>query len=373
MTVAWLAAASAVAWGQAARPNQEPHSAVASAGPPLADWADRAAVELSLDQQVGQLLLAGFNGLREPRFVRVALREDRLSGVILFQRNVRSPKQLRALTKSIRSVSGSRALISVDQEGGLVRRIKFARPRQGQPNQGLVSGVRRVASQAAGDLRALGVQVNFAPVADVPSGPQSDIFPRAFHGSPQAVARKVVAATLGYRDGRVAATVKHFPGLGAAPRNTDNASVTIRRTARQLSRIDLVPFRAAIKADVPMIMVSHAIYPALDAGRAASQSTRVVRGLLRDRLRFGGVAVTDALEARAIVQRHSVASAAKRSLAAGCDLLLLASPSSYGRVFGSIRTQARTSASLRRRIRESAARVLVLKRSLGLKLPTPEG
>jgi beta-N-acetylhexosaminidase len=300
-----------------------------------------------------------------------ALRRDQLSGAILFQRNVRSAKQLRILTGSLRGASRSRALISVDQEGGLVRRIRFARPREGQPEQGSIARVKRVARQAATDLHRLGLNVNLAPVADVPTGPRSDIFLRAFRGSPTVVARKVVAATRGYSEGRVAATVKHFPGLGTAPRNTDNASVVIRRSARELRRVDLVPFRAAIAANVGLIMVAHAIYPAFDGARPASQSRPVLRNLLRDQLHYKGAVVTDALEARAVLRRQPVTVAAERSLLAGCDLLLVTSPSSYRPVFERIRKRALASPTLRRRVRESAARVLVLKRALGLRLPEP--
>jgi beta-N-acetylhexosaminidase len=134
--------------------------------------------------------------------------------VILVAANVASPAQLRRLTGSLQAAAGGGALISVDQEGGLVRRIPFAGPRPGQPDQRSVARVRRLAGAAAEGLRSLGVNVNFAPVADVASSPGSDIYRRAFAGGPAAVANRVVAAIEGYRAGRVAATAKHFPGLG---------------------------------------------------------------------------------------------------------------------------------------------------------------
>lgn len=305
--------------------------------------------------------------------MRSALRSGRLSGVILFRSNVGSSRQLRGLTGSLDSASRGSALVSVDQEGGLVRRIPYASPRQGQPEQGSAARIKRIARQAASDLRRLGMNVNFAPVADVPTGRRSDIGQRAFVGSPAVIARKVVAATQGYRDGRVAATVKHFPGLGAAPRNTDDAGVVITRSARGIGRIDLVPFRAAIAANVKLIMVSHATYPALDRSHLASQSRPVLKGLLRDKLRYRGAVITDALEARAVLQRSSVARAAERSLTAGSDLLLATRPASYRPVFDRIRARALASPAVRRRLLQSTARVLELKRSLGLRLPEPRG
>ena len=289
----------------------------------------------------------------------------------MFGGNVASPAQLRGLTRSLQQAAGGGALISVDQEGGLVRRIRFAAPRQGQRAQGSAARVRRLAGRAGKDLRSLGVNVNFAPVADVPSSPRSDIFRRAFPGDPTAVARRVAAAIDGYRAGRVAATAKHFPGLGAALRNTDDASVVIRRSTARLRRTDLVPFRAAVAARVPLIMVSHARYPALDARRIASHSRRVVSGLLRGEMRYDGAVITDALEARAVPRRLSVARAAERSLTAGCDLLLLTSPSSRGRVVRHLAARAATSQAVGTRVRQAVARVLVLKRALGLRLPRP--
>jgi beta-N-acetylhexosaminidase len=299
------------------------------------------------------------------------LRRHELSGVVLFGGNVASPTQLRRLTGSLQDAAGGDALVAVDQEGGLVRRIPFAAPRPSQPDQGSVDRVRRVAGRAGEDLRSLGVNVNFAPVADVQSTPGPDILGRAFAGGPVAVASRVVAAIEGYRSSRVAATAKHFPGLGGAPRNTDDASVEIRRSASQLRGADLVPFRSAIAARVPLIMASHATYPALDPRRIASQSRRLISGLLRTEMRYEGAVITDALEARGVLQRSSVTIAAERSLTAGCDLLLLTRASSWKPVVRYLTARAARSSVVGIRVRQAVARVLVLKRSLGLPLPEP--
>jgi beta-N-acetylhexosaminidase len=315
--------------------------------------------------------VGAFDGTRAPASLRSALRGGELSGVILFGANVASRAQLRRLGRSLQDAARGGALISVDQEGGLVRRIPFAAPRQGQPAQGSVARVRRVAGRAASDLRSLGVNVNLAPVADVPSSRRADIYPRAFAGGPNAVANRVAAAIQGYRAGRVAATAKHFPGLGAALRNTDDASVVIRHSAARLRRTDLVPFRAAVAARAPLIMVSHARYPALDGHRVASQSRRIASGLLRGEMRYDGAVITDALEARAVPRGLSVAGAAARSLTAGCDLLLTTRDSSWRIVSSRLAARAAASPAVGARVRQAAARVLVLKRELGLRLPEP--
>jgi beta-N-acetylhexosaminidase len=334
-----------------------------------AAWALEAAGRLAVREQVGQLVVGAFEGVRAPSSVNSALRRDRLSGVILFGPNVASSTQLRRLTRSLQDAAGGSALISVDQEGGIVRRIPFAAPREGQPAQGSATRVRRIARQAANDLRSLGINVNFAPVADVPTGEGSDIRPRAFAGGPTAIADRVAAAIQGYRAGGVAATAKHFPGLGGARRKTDDASVVIRRTAMQLRRSDLLPFRSAVKTQVPLIMVAHASYPALDPERIASQSRSVITGLLRKEMHFDGAVITDALEASAVLRRSSTAAAAERSLLAGADLLLLTRPSSWGTVSRHLVARAATSRRVEIRVQQATARVLVLKRALGLPVP----
>jgi beta-N-acetylhexosaminidase len=161
----------------------------------------------------------------------------------------------------------------------------------------------------------------------------------------------------------LAATAKHFPGLGRAQVNTDDGSTAI---AGQLLN-DVRPFMAAISADVPLVMLSHAVYPALDPRRIASQSPRVI-GVLRQ-LDFKGVAITDSLEAQAVLDRSNVAVAAERSVRAGADLILMTGSASWNEVYPRLLALARRSPAFRERVRRSAARVLALKRRLGLRLP----
>jgi beta-N-acetylhexosaminidase len=159
------------------------------------------------------------------------------------------------------------------------------------------------------------------------------------------------------RAGGVAATAKHFPGLGRAQVNTDDASVTVAGALTP----DLVPFRAAVEARAPLVMLSHALYPALDARRIASQSPRIVGGLLRRRLGYEGVIVTDSIEAQAVLDRSGVARAAERSLRAGADLVLTTGSASWSQIHPWLLRKARASPAFRQRVRESAARVIGLK------------
>jgi len=316
----------------------------------------RAAVDrLSLRQQVGQLTVSSFPDTRPPAYIRRRLRAAETAGVILFGFNAGSPPEWRRLTGALQRNARNGALVMVDQEGGDVRTVGWAGPVNAQPLQGTPAEVRDSARAAALQLRAAGVNVNLAPVADSPGAVMQT---RAFAG---AVAASTKAAIAGMWSARLAATAKHFPGMGRADANTDDAAAT--------STPELGPFRAAIGAGVPLVMLSHALYPGLDTRRIASQSPRIATELLRDQLGFDGVTITDSLEAQAVLDRSGVAAAAERSLRAGADLILMTGSASWNDVFPRLLERARSSPRFRERVRRAAARVLALKRRLGLALP----
>lgn len=322
--------------------------------------AEPAPSSLTLEQQVGQLVVLSFSGRTVPAYVREALRERRAAGVILFGGNIVSPAQLRRLTADLRNGSW-RPIVAVDQEGGVVRRVPWAGPERSARQQHAAGTVQADAAGAARELRALGITVTFAPVADVPSVPRAALAPRAFSRDLVTVSAAVRKAIRGWRSGGVAATAKHFPGIGAAPANTDDAVVTIRRSRAALDRVDLPPFRAAIAEGVPLVMVGHARYPALDRARVASQSRPIVEGLLRGELGFRGVVVTDSIEAQASLSTGSITTASERAVRAGVDLVLLTGRGSYRPVYEHLLAVAHRDPAFRARVRESAARVLALK------------
>jgi beta-N-acetylhexosaminidase len=324
---------------------------------------------LSLQRQVGELLVLSFHGARAPAYVRAILHDGKAGGVVLFGDNVEAAPQLRALTRALQRAAGRRALIAVDQEGGRVRIVPFAAPSVGQPDITSASRAAAEAGNAASDLHALGINVNLAPVADVPSLGAAVIRDRAFPGDAAAVAALVRAAVGAYARTRVACTAKHFPGFGAAGVNTDLGSVTIDRSAALLRSDDLAPFRAALAAGTPVVMASHALYPALDPRRIASQSALVLDGLLRRELGFAGVVMTDSIEAAAVRRRSSVQNAAVRSVTAGADIVLMTGPGSFRLIYPRLLAEANRSPGFRRRVRAAAARVLELKRKLGLPPP----
>ena len=211
---------------------------------------------LSLRQQVGQVTVSSFPGTSAPDYIRRRLRARETAGVILFGSNGGDRAVWRRLTRSLQGAAGGRALVMVDQEGGDIRTVGYAGPTASQPFQGTPRSVRRAAAGAGRQLRAAGIQVNLAPVADVPR-PGSVMATRSFAGDERGIAARTRASIRGLREARVAATVKHFPGLGGATVNTDDAPATVRVPIDR----DLVPFRAAIDEGAPLVMLSHASYP----------------------------------------------------------------------------------------------------------------
>jgi beta-N-acetylhexosaminidase len=314
---------------------------------------------------VGQLVVLGFEGTAPPAWLRSLLHRRAAAGVILFGANVRSRAQLRGLTGSLQRASGGAAIVSVDQEGGTVRRLPWLGP-SAQPAQHTATGARGQAAAAGRGLHRVGVNLNLAPVADVAVG-ASAMRSRAFPGGPASVASLTAAAVRGYTAAGVGSTAKHFPGFGRARANTDQRAVTIGASRRALEG-DLRPFGAAIGAGVPAVMVSHAVYPAYDRRRIASQSPVLIR-LLRGRLGFRGAVLTDSLDAAAVHARSSTGTAAVRSISAGADLLLVGGPSGYKQVHSRLLARARRSPAFRARVADAAGHVRELKRRLGLRSP----
>jgi beta-N-acetylhexosaminidase len=323
---------------------------------------------LSLGRQVGQVLMIAFQGTTPPGYIQRALRQGRASGVILFHANVPTAVVARSLTRRLQRSARGSALISTDQEGGSIRILGWAPP---VPSQGATPTqfeAKRQATAAARALADAGVNVTLAPVADV-GGSGSVMSGRAFPGGAADVAALTRAAVSGYRGTKVAATLKHFPGLGEAGTNTDDAPVTISSPRAALQTRDLPSFAAGIRAGAPLVMASHALYTGLDPRNIASQSKPILTTLLRRKLGFKGVVITDSMEAAAVLKRSSIEIAALRSVAAGADLLLLTGPGSFPLVRAELMTAARRSPKFRARIAEAAARVIALKRSLGLRTP----
>jgi beta-N-acetylhexosaminidase len=364
--MALLALIAGVAVGAGSGGGGKQRQVAAAVKPPARAVAK--AKRLSLERQIGELLVIAFPGTTPPGYVQRALRQGRASGVILFRANAPTPAVTRALTKRLQRAGRGRVLIAADQEGGSIRILPWAAP---QPSQGATATpfeAKRQAQAAAKDLTTAGVNVTLAPVADV-GGPGSVMSGRAFPGGTADVAALTSGAVSGYRGTHVAPTLKHFPGLGEATTNTDDGPVSISSPRAALTTRDLTPFEAGIKAGAPLVMASHAVFTGLDPKNIASQSKPILTTLLRGKLGFKGVVITDSMEAAAVLKRSSIELASLRAISAGADLLLLTGPGSFPIVRKQLLTGAKRSAKFRATIADAAARVIALKRSLGLPGP----
>jgi beta-N-acetylhexosaminidase len=331
--------------------------------------------------RAGQLVMTSVPGTRLDARSQAQLRALRPGGVILFAANYRSRSQLRRLDRVVQiagragDAARPQLLVSIDQEGGIVKRIVDAPPTRSQPQLGATDRVSVTRSQgrmAGQALRSLGVNMNLAPVADLDVGPRRVMGDRSYGRSSRLVSRHVGAFVDGLQGTNVAASVKHFPGFGAASVDSDDALATITRTQRQLRAVDLMPFRAALERDADTIMISHGVYRAIDRRNPASASPAVYR-LLRTTLGYDGVAITDSLHAAGFLRaaRSTPVDGCVRTIAAGADIALLT-----GSLVDALRCRAalvravRSGTVAQARIDEAALRVLRLKSRRGL-LPTP--
>jgi len=325
--------------------------------------------DVPLSRLIGQHLMGTFTGTRPGRELLSRIERGRLGAIILRGQNISSTSSLRAtvaeLQRAARSGGQPPLLIAIDQEGGSVKRLASAPPYESAAQLGAAGdGTQaRAAGLATGrSLRAVGVNVDLAPVLDVAASSRSFLGTRTFGSDPATVEQTGVAFADGLEAAGVASTAKHFPGLGTAPANTDDSDVTVTTSRAELMR-RLAPFEAAIRSGVRLVMVSSARYPALDAARLpAVLSPAIVNDLLRRQLGFHGVVVTDTMGAPSVV-RFPLAPV--RAIRAGLDLLLYpqsekASKDAFVVLMRSVRSGALSPTALR----TSYDRIARLKSSL---------
>jgi len=284
-----------------------------------------------LRRQIGQLLIAGFDGPALPVEIRSLAREFGLGGVILFARNIVEPEQLAELCfEAARLDPDLPVWVSIDQEGGRVARLtspftEFP-PLSTIGRSGDASLAGRFARAMALELAAVGVSLDYAPVLDVHTNPKNPVIgDRALSDQPDVVARLGAAIIHALQETGVAACGKHFPGHGDTGTDSHLELPLVEHPIERLRSVEFVPFRAAIDAGVASIMTAHLFLPALDELRPATLSTRIVSGVLREELKFEGLILSDDLEMNAVTAQYTVPSAAVLAVEAGCDGILICS------------------------------------------------
>ncbi len=284
---------------------------------------------LTLREKIGQLFMVGFSGTTVSKDLASFMAEYKPGGVILFSRNLRSPDQIVRLTNQLQKLAGPQPLfISVDQEGGRVSRLPAAFTIFPPcAVLGLCDSSEltyAAASATAVELRAVGINMNMAPVLDVGTNPDNPIIgDRAFSASATQVSAQGLATLAGLQDNKVIACGKHFPGHGETSVDSHKALPTVTLSADRIREIELRPFRHAIENGLASMMTAHVLYTSLDDRRPATLSPYIVGDMLRGELEFQGLIVTDDLEMHAIDDHYSIEEAAVQAFKAGADILLL--------------------------------------------------
>ena len=288
---------------------------------------------MTITEKIGQRLVGGFPGTEmSPEFIRL-VKEYKIGNVILFQRNCESSGQLMKLCQSIQELvrreTGHGAFITIDQEGGAVTRLPYeavnvpgqmALAATGDPENAY-----RAARLTAAELRAYGINFNLAPVADVNNNPDNPIIGvRSSGDTAEQVERYATAALRGYLEGGVLASAKHFPGHGDTAMDSHLSLPCIDKPLEELEKLELRPFRALIDAGIPAVTTTHILFPQLEPGHIpATMSRRIMTGLLRERLGFRGLIISDCMEMQAIARYYGSPEGTVAAMAAGVDLVFI--------------------------------------------------
>jgi beta-N-acetylhexosaminidase len=290
--------------------------------------------EGNMKNALGGLFMVGLPGTELDDSTRTLINTYGINNFILFKRNAENPAQIRALCRGLgdacRAAGLGAPLISIDQEGGTVARLKAPHFTEFPDVRELAESDRAeellvdYAKTCAKELLAVGINMNLAPVLDVsPAGLGLFMERRSLGGTPEQVARLGALVITTMQENGLAACAKHFPGLGGATLDPHKVLPVVDRSLDELRGCDLVPFAAAVRAGVAGVMTSHTVYPQLDREQPATLSSRILGGVLRDELGYEGMVVTDDLEMGAIENEGTVADAALVAFRAGADMLLI--------------------------------------------------
>lgn len=334
------------------------------------------AQELTLAEQVGQLYMMGINAGTPVATAIAQMQASGAGAVILLGNRTDGVASIAQYTGRLRDASAARSpvLVAVDQEGGLVQRLQGPGfdtiPAAVVQGQASAADLRADWQLWGGQLRQAGALFNLAPVADVVPADQVATnqaigqLDRGFGSDADLVAGQVAAVVHGLGEAGVASSVKHFPGLGLVPENTDLAVGHDR--VSQLTDAELLPFQAAIDAGVSSVMVSSAIYTQVDAANPAVFSSTIIDGILRQRMGFDGVVISDDLGVAASVAGYPVAQRGLGFLRAGGDLVIVADPVAAQAMVDATLTAAQTEPALADQLAAKVARLFALKTSVGL-------
>jgi beta-N-acetylhexosaminidase len=280
----------------------------------------------ALEKQAASLFTVGFYGKTVTDDLRGLLARG-VGGVIYFARNVGAPAEVLELNREIKQVAARPLVLAVDQEGGQVARLRqgFTElpPMRAVGAAGSASLARELGGLIGRELRAVGFDMNYAPVLDIDTNPANPIIAaRSFGRTPELVTELGLALAAGLQGAGVAACGKHFPGHGDTSQDSHLELPRLPHAMERLERVELAPFRAAAQAGIASFMTAHVIFEAVDAKYPATMSRAVLTGILREKLGYDGMVVTDDVEMKAIADNYGVEEAVLLGLAAGVDHFL---------------------------------------------------
>jgi beta-N-acetylhexosaminidase len=328
---------------------------------------------LSLEHQIGQLLMVGFSGTTAPDYLLDWIAAGRVGGVILFARNVRDAEQLAELTRALHRAAPTPLLIAIDQEGGKVARLRHANgftESPGAMNLSAATGEtgvrhsREMSGRLAAEMRHVGINWTFAPVVDLTYNAENPtVGTRSYGDTHERVSAMAAAAVEGFQSEGVAACAKHFPGLGNTAIDSHLALPRLEGVSvDDLLASDLVPYQRTIAAGLASVMTTHTLFPALDEQHPATLSEHIVETLLRRELGYDGVVVTDCLEMKAIADHYTPAQSALMSIGAGVDIALFShTPEMQTKAYDALLKAAQSGELPAERIGEANRRIAALK------------
>lgn len=281
--------------------------------------------KLSIEEKVGQMLMFAFHGTEFNDQLKTQMDEFHLGGVIHFARNIIEPNQVLKLNKDIQEYSKYPMFIGVDQEGGIVQRItKGTTPFPGaMALSATQQNIRKLHSYIGEDLKRMNYNMVFAPVADINNNPMNPVInSRSYSDDPNIVSKYVIDAFNGFQDANILPTVKHFPGHGDTSVDSHVSLPMVNKSKEEIESLELIPFKEAIDAGIDGVMVAHIVYPAYDNIYPSTLSKTIVTDVLRQKLGFKGLVVTDSLTMGAINNNYTKKEIVTLAANAGIDLLI---------------------------------------------------
>ncbi len=281
--------------------------------------------QLTIEEKIGQMLCFAFRGTTYNSQLSTLIETYHIGNIIHFAHNITSLEQVKKLNDDIQQHAKDPVFISLDQEGGMVRRITegITYLPGAMSLTAAQADVYPITKQCAEDLKQLGFSINYAPVADINSNPLNPVInSRSYGDAPHLVAKQVTSAARALQDASILPTVKHFPGHGDTNVDSHLGLPVVKKTKEELLHEELVPYIEAISQGLDGVMISHILYEALDAKYPSSLSYEVITKLLKEELGFKGLITTDSLTMAAIWGRYSIEEIVKQGVLAGNDVLV---------------------------------------------------